>query len=81
VLPLLGTSPAIDRGSCPSEPHDQRGYVDASSGARPVDDNAVTDADDGCDIGAYEAHGDPPSTLQVDGFESGLLSAWDAHAG
>jgi CSLREA domain-containing protein len=75
----IGTSPAIDRGSCPGEPHDQRGYVDATSGTRSVDDPAVTDADDGCDIGAYEAHGDPPSTLQVDGFESGRFSAWDAH--
>ena len=55
------------------------GSLDAVTGGRPVDDPDVGDADDGCDIGAYEAHGDPPGTLQVDGFEGGQLAAWDAH--
>ncbi len=47
---LLPGSPAIDRGSCRgATTADQRGRP------RPVDIPGVPNADDGCDIGAYEA--------------------------
>jgi CSLREA domain-containing protein len=45
---LLRGSPAIDQGSCPGLTGDQRGLP------RPVDIPGIPDADDGCDIGAYE---------------------------
>jgi hypothetical protein len=45
---LLSNSPAIDQGSCPGFTADQRGLP------RPVDIPGIPDADDGCDIGAYE---------------------------
>lgn len=41
-------SPAIDAGSCPTLTADQRGF------ARPVDISDIPNADDSCDIGAYE---------------------------
>ncbi len=46
--PLLPNSPAIDRGSCEGSPSDQRGML------RPVDLAGIANADDGCDIGAFE---------------------------
>jgi uncharacterized repeat protein (TIGR01451 family) len=48
---LLPGSPALDQGSCvsPTLATDQRGR------ARPVDLPDVANADDGCDVGAYEA--------------------------
>jgi len=45
---LRSNSPAIDQGSCPGFTADQRGLP------RPVDIPGIPDADDGCDIGAYE---------------------------
>lgn len=45
---LLPGSPAIDAGSCPSITADQREYP------RPIDDPDVPNANDSCDIGAYE---------------------------
>jgi CSLREA domain-containing protein len=42
-------SPAIDAGSCSTVTADQRGLP------RPVDIPDIANADDGCDIGAYEA--------------------------
>jgi CSLREA domain-containing protein len=45
---LSWTSPALDQGSCPGVSVDQRGY------SRPVDIASITNADDGCDIGAFE---------------------------
>jgi hypothetical protein len=45
---LAEGSPAVDQGSCAGLATDQRGYP------RPVDIPGVADADDGCDIGAYE---------------------------
>ncbi len=47
ALPL--DSPAVDRGSCNGAGIDQRGR------SRPADIPNVPNADDGCDIGAYEA--------------------------
>ena len=46
-LPLIG-SPVIDAGSCPDSTRDQRGLP------RPFDDPAISNVDDGCDIGATE---------------------------
>jgi CSLREA domain-containing protein len=45
---LLPGSPAIDQGSCRDTSADQRGRP------RPVDVPNIPNADDGCDIGAYE---------------------------
>jgi hypothetical protein len=45
----LGTgSPAIDTGTCPDTTVDQRGFL------RPIDLPGIPNADDGCDIGAFE---------------------------
>lgn len=46
---LLPTSPALDAGSCANLSADQR------IKPRPVDDSSMSDADDGCDMGAFEA--------------------------
>jgi uncharacterized repeat protein (TIGR01451 family) len=46
---LLATGLAIDAGFCPAETVDQRGSK------RPADIGNRTNANDGCDIGAYEA--------------------------
>jgi hypothetical protein len=51
-------SPAIDAGSCPGALADQRGFP------CPVDVSEVPNADDGCDIGAYEFQ--PPVVCQPD---------------
>lgn len=48
TLALLPGSPALDAGSCPGVTADQRGYP------RPVDIPFLVNADDGCDIGAFE---------------------------
>lgn len=45
---LLPNSPAIDQGSCRDSLADQRGFL------RPLDLANIPDADDGCDIGAFE---------------------------
>ena len=78
ALPL--GSPAIDMGSCDgATPDDGRGF------SRPVDIAAASNADDGCDAGAYESRDDDASGqddgldfvfLFDDGFESGDLAAW-----
>jgi CSLREA domain-containing protein len=47
--PLLIGSPAIDQGSCRGSTTDQRGFP------RPIDCTYIPNADDGCDIGAFEA--------------------------
>jgi uncharacterized repeat protein (TIGR01451 family) len=48
---LLPRGRAVDAGYCPGETADQRGF------GRPVDDPAVPNALDACDIGAYELQG------------------------
>jgi len=45
---LLPGSPAIDQGSCRDSATDQRGFL------RPIDLAGIPNADDGCDIGAFE---------------------------
>jgi CSLREA domain-containing protein len=45
---LLPNSPAVDQGSCDGILADQRGWP------RPIDIPGIPNADDGCDIGAYE---------------------------
>jgi hypothetical protein len=47
-------SPAIDQGSCPQTVEDQRGLP------RHVDAPGVENADDACDVGAYEAQTGTP---------------------
>jgi uncharacterized repeat protein (TIGR01451 family)/CSLREA domain-containing protein len=48
---LIARGRAADAGYCPGETTDQRGF------ARPVDDPAMPNALDACDIGAYELQG------------------------
>jgi uncharacterized repeat protein (TIGR01451 family)/CSLREA domain-containing protein len=48
---LLARGRAVDAGYCPGESADQRGLT------RPVDDPAIANARDACDIGAYELQG------------------------
>ncbi len=69
VLPLAG-SPLIDKGSCPGEVRDQRGYGNNNTGMRPVNAPGVGEADDGCDTGATEYLASaPPEEIHEDGFE------------
>jgi hypothetical protein len=49
---LPDDSPAADQGSCPGYAADQRGMP------RPVDLPGVPNADDGCDVGAFEVQED-----------------------
>jgi hypothetical protein len=62
-------SPLIDKGSCPDELADQRGYGNLSTGLRPIDAPSISAADDGCDTGAVEYLGQKPEPLFEDGFE------------
>jgi len=71
----LASSIAIDRGSCPGESTDQRGYSNPLTGLRPIDDPLAVDAADGCDIGAVERH---PELPFLDDFESADTSRWSA---
>jgi len=48
---LFPRGQAVDQGDCPGETVDQRGAK------RPVDDSGITNAGNGCDIGAYEVQG------------------------
>ena len=57
TMALSTGSPAIDAGSCTGSDSDQRNFGDLSGGIRIVDVSGVTNADDGCDIGAYEVDG------------------------
>lgn len=68
-------SPAIDHGSCATAAVDQRGWSDGL-GSRIVDDGAVADSDDGCDIGAIEVGLTAPPDLFADDFETGDARAW-----
>lgn len=72
-MPLSG-SVAVDQGSCPGSVADQRGWGDLN-GQRAIDDPAVPNLADGCDIGAVEKDAWPPPVF-ADGFESGTTNAW-----
>lgn len=74
-LPLIG-SPTIDQGACPGAVTDQRGWG-GTNGQRAIDDPAVPNLADGCDIGAVERDAWPPPVF-ADGFESGDSGAWSA---
>ena len=73
-------SPLVDQDSCPEAVTYQRGYGDATTGRRPVDHPAASDAvgGDGCDIGAVEvgADADADPSLFADGFEVGHTLFW-----
>lgn len=80
ALPLA--SPAIDAGTCDgAAAEDGRGF------SRPVDIALAANADDGCDVGAYESRDEDGSGeddgiesffLFADGFESGTTAAWSS---
>ncbi len=61
MLPL-GSSPAIDAGTCDGQTTDQRGEP------RPYDNPSIANADDACDIGAVEAQSDDPYQLVCSGI-------------
>jgi uncharacterized repeat protein (TIGR01451 family) len=48
---LIARGRAVDKGYCPGESTDQRGFT------RPIDDPVMPNALDACDIGAYEIQG------------------------
>ena len=50
---------AVDAGYCPGQTADQRGFK------RPVDDPLVANAQDACDIGAYELQGPVVATADL----------------
>jgi hypothetical protein len=77
ALDLAAASPAIDHGSCPGELADQRGCLNPSTLARPVDEPTIADTGDGCDIGAFELGALAPA-LFADDFESGDTSIWSS---
>jgi CSLREA domain-containing protein len=81
-LPIPGPgSLVIDRGQCALAGSDQRGYVDAGTGSRPVDDplNPAPAGGDHCDIGAAESGAvAPPELPFLDGFENGTTSRWSS---
>lgn len=79
--PVAIESPAHDQGSCTGT----GSTADARGLARPWDDPAVANADDGCDAGAYESRDldddgldDAYAAVPIfeDGFESGDTAAW-----
>ena len=75
----LPASPAIDQGSCPAVAADQRGYGNGSTGVRVVDDPAIVDLADGCDVGAVETGAvDVSDLIFADDFESGDTSRWSS---
>jgi CSLREA domain-containing protein len=65
---LQASSPLIDAGSCTGEPYDQRRFSHPDGG-RIVDNPGVTNAFDGCDIGAFERGASAPVLFFADGFE------------
>ncbi|MEM9530030.1 MAG: choice-of-anchor Q domain-containing protein, partial [Pseudomonadota bacterium] len=71
-LPDATSSPLIDAGSCAGARTDQRGFGNATTGTRIVDDAGFTNADDGCDLGAVEAFSVFIATpfIFADGFET-----------
>ncbi len=67
-LPLPG-SLLLDQGSCATEIQDQRGMQNPLTGLRVVDEPAIGNLADGCDIGSVEGSGSPSDLLFRDGFE------------
>jgi CSLREA domain-containing protein len=72
-------SPLVDQGNCATETVDQRGYANLDSGLRVVDDAAIANFGDGCDIGAVELGAtSDEGLLHADNFESGSTVAWES---
>ena len=63
-------SALIDTGSCAGELHDQRLYRHPLTSLRIIDIPDFDNADDGCDIGAFERGAQPLELHFLDGFES-----------
>jgi len=66
---VQAASALFDQGSCAGEPHDQRLYSNGLGG-RTIDNQAISNSDDGCDIGAFERGALQPEPLFLDGFET-----------
>ena len=77
-MPLAG-SPAVDRSGCLLEAADQRGFGHGPSARRAVDDPAVPNFADGCDIGAVERGGvDLSGILLGADYEEGDTAEWSS---
>jgi hypothetical protein len=77
--PLSG-SPLLDQGNCPGASVDQRRHSDLATGLRIVDDPAIANFGDGCDIGAVELGASGSDGLLFsDDFESATTVAWEAN--
>lgn len=59
TIALIPGSVAVDNGSCSGETTDQRGF------SRPVDNPSISNAADGCDIGAFELQLTPTQQVIV----------------
>jgi CSLREA domain-containing protein len=70
----------LDQGSCSASYYDQRDWTGAS-GPRLFDNLAIADADDGCDIGAFELFLLPPAEIFEDDFERGDFREWSGVSG
>jgi len=66
----MAESNLINRGSCPGETRDQRGYRNNATGLRRIFPAPPTPPSDGCDTGAIEYMAQRPEPLFEDGFES-----------
>ena len=71
-LAMLGV---LDVGSCSTSFYDQRDWT-GPLGPRIFDNLAIADADDGCDIGAFEYGLPAPDDILEDGFETGDFRSW-----
>ena len=65
----LPSSGLVDQGSCATELTDQRGMQNAQTGLRVVDDPAIANLAEGCDIGSVEGSGFPSDVIFRDGFD------------
>ncbi len=66
---LQSSSGLLDAGSCTGETRDQRGYSNPINPGRIIDLPGPDNADDGCDVGAFERGAQPPVLNFTDGFE------------
>jgi len=61
----LDDSIVLDQAKCTSQNYDQRMYHNGSTGNRAVDLPGISNADDGCDIGATEYQSDSANPIPV----------------
>ncbi len=69
MLPKFN-SPAIDKGNCTGELHDQRGYGYSGFSMRIFDIPSIVNSGNGCDIGAVEYLTGGPDTGPIADYDS-----------